>query len=40
MRGNCKGLILRQINTSILRKFAFPVSFTLADYDKELAILE
>ena len=28
-------LILHHINTSILRKFAFPVSFTLNDYDKD-----
>jgi len=28
-------VILRHINTWILRKFAFPVSFTLADYDKD-----
>lgn len=29
-------LILHHINTSILRKFVFPVSFTLNDYDKDL----
>jgi len=28
-------LILHHINTLILRKFAFPVSFTLNDYDKD-----
>lgn len=31
---------LHHFNTSILKKIDLPVSFTLADYDRELAILE